>query len=76
MEQQVYEILSNILETPANAQTALSMSSCPAWTSLAHIDIIMSCEETFDIAFGQEDLPTLTSQEALIAKIAELVNAK
>ncbi|MEE6586249.1 acyl carrier protein, partial [Campylobacter coli] len=39
------------------------------WTSLAHIDIIMSLEEEFEIKFNKEDLSLLKSQNALLEKI-------
>lgn len=68
MTNKIYEILSNILETEVNENTNVSMQNCEKWTSLAHIDIIMSIEEELDIVFNQDDLPELTSQEAIIQK--------
>lgn len=70
----IYEILSNILELPVNENTDISMQNCPQWTSLAHIDIIMSVEEEFGIMFAQEDLPHLTSQTKIMQKVKELSN--
>lgn len=64
-------ILSEILDIEANEDT--NMQTCPQWTSLAHIDIIMSIEEEFGIAFGQEDLASLTSKAALVQKVQELL---
>lgn len=73
VDQKIYEILSNILEIEVNENTHISMQNCQEWTSLAHIDIIMSVEEEFDIVFGQDDLPNLTSQALLIEKTKELL---
>ncbi|EAJ3027547.1 acyl carrier protein, partial [Campylobacter coli] len=53
MEKQFYEILKNILEIEVNEHTNLSMNNCPEWNSLAHIDIIMSLEEEFEIKFDK-----------------------
>ena len=72
IQQQVYKILSEILEIKVNDTTNISMQTCEKWTSLAHIDIIMSCEEEFGITFGQDDLPLIASQEDLVKKIIEL----
>lgn len=71
VEQTIYAILSEILEIQADSTT--TMQSTDKWTSLAHIDIIMSIEEEFGIAFGQEDLPILTSATTLIEKVRELL---
>ncbi|EGP2596317.1 acyl carrier protein [Campylobacter coli] len=69
MEKQFYEILENILETKVNENTNINMENCKNWTSLTHIDIIMSLEEEFDIKFNKEDLNNLKSQRALLEKI-------
>ncbi|EAI1510551.1 acyl carrier protein [Campylobacter coli] len=72
MEKQFYEILENILETKVNENTNINMENCKNWTSLTHIDIIMSLEEEFDIKFNKEDLNNLKSQQALLEKIQTL----
>ncbi len=72
MEKQFYEILENILETKVNENTNINMENCKNWTSLTHIDIIMSLEEEFDIKFNREDLNNLKSQQALLEKIQTL----
>ncbi|EIT3185440.1 TPA: acyl carrier protein [Campylobacter jejuni] len=72
MEKQFYEILENILETKVDENTNLSMENCNNWTSLTHIDIIMSLEEEFEIKFSKEDLSLLKSQNALLEKIQTL----
>ncbi|EPO9334971.1 acyl carrier protein [Campylobacter jejuni] len=72
MEKQFYEILENILETKVDENTNLSMENCKNWTSLTHIDIIMSLEEEFEIKFNKEDLSLLKSQSTLLEKIQTL----
>ncbi|HEB9334265.1 TPA: acyl carrier protein [Campylobacter coli] len=76
MEKQFYEILENILETKIDENTNINMENCKNWTSLTHIDIIMSLEEEFDIKFNREDLNNLKSQQALLEKIQTLKVAK
>ncbi|EAI1532943.1 acyl carrier protein [Campylobacter coli] len=74
MEKQFYEILKNILEIEVNEHTNLSMNNCPEWNSLAHIDIIMSLEEEFEIKFDKEKLAELNSQNMLLKEIKKLKN--
>ncbi|EAK2629154.1 acyl carrier protein [Campylobacter coli] len=69
MKKQFYEILENILETKVDENTNINMENCKNWTSLTHIDIIMSLEEEFDVKFNKEDLNNLKSQRALLEKI-------
>ncbi|EKH5234996.1 acyl carrier protein, partial [Campylobacter jejuni] len=49
----------------------LSMENCKNWTSLAHIDIIMSLEEEFEIKFSKDELSQLKSQNELLKAIKE-----
>lgn len=76
MKQKVYEILSKILKTKVDDTTSVSMQNSQEWSSIVHIDIIMSLEEEFDILFAENDLASLTSQEAIIAKVEELAKAQ
>ncbi|EHR8814973.1 acyl carrier protein [Campylobacter coli] len=71
MEKQFYEILENILETKVDENTNLSMENCKNWISLAHIDIIMSLEEEFEIKFSKDELSQLKSQNELLKAIKE-----
>lgn len=71
MEEKFYEILENILQTQVNKNTNLSSSNCNSWTSLAHIDLIMSLEEEFNIKFNKTELSSLNSQKTLLEAIKE-----
>ncbi|HEB9356498.1 TPA: acyl carrier protein [Campylobacter coli] len=71
MEKKFYEILENILETKVNENTNINMENCKNWTSLTHIDIIMSLEEEFDIKFNKNELSQLMSQNELLKAIKE-----
>ena len=72
IEERVYAILRSILEIEVNANTQVSMQNCEQWTSLAHIDIVMSVEEEFGIAFLEQDFSKITSQESLVFRVKEL----
>ncbi len=54
-----------------NNESILSMENCKNWTSLAHIDIIMSLEEEFEIKFSKDELSQLKSQNELLKAIKE-----
>ncbi|TLD81172.1 acyl carrier protein [Helicobacter sp. MIT 11-5569] len=73
MKQKVCEILGDILEVEVNENTQVSRQNCEKWTSLAHIDIVMSIEEEFNIMFSEQDLPKIDSQDLLVNKIWELI---
>lgn len=76
MKQKIYDILGKILKTKVDDSTSISMQNSPEWSSVVHIDIIMSLEEEFDILFAENDLANLTSQETIVAKVEELVKAQ
>ncbi|MCR6572454.1 acyl carrier protein [Campylobacter insulaenigrae] len=71
MEEKFYDILENILELKVDENSNLSMENSKSWTSLAHIDIIMSLEEEFDIKFNKEEMINLKSQNDLLKAIKD-----
>ncbi|MCV3396555.1 MULTISPECIES: acyl carrier protein [Campylobacter] len=73
MKNKFYEILENILEVKVNENSNLSMQNCKNWTSLNHIDIIMSLEEEFEIKFSKDELSQLKSQNELLQAIKSKV---
>ncbi|EAI5467023.1 MULTISPECIES: acyl carrier protein [Campylobacter] len=73
MENKFYEILENILEVKVDENSNLSMQNCKNWTSLNHIDIIMSLEEEFEIKFSKDELSQLKSQNELLQAIKSKV---
>ncbi|EGO0809466.1 acyl carrier protein [Campylobacter lari] len=70
---QFYEILENILEVKVDENSNLNMQNCKNWTSLNHIDIIMSLEEEFEIKFSKDELSQLKSQNELLQAIKSKV---
>ena len=71
---QVSEIMSSILERPIVNNDVLNMSMCAEWTSLKHIEIILSLEEYFQISFEIQDIPKLTAKELIVSKIEGMLH--
>ncbi|MCX2717897.1 acyl carrier protein [Helicobacter sp. MIT 21-1697] len=74
MEKRIYGILSSVLDMQVDEKTHISMETCEQWSSLAHIDIVMSVEEEFGICFKEGDLASIVSQEALVLKVKEILS--
>lgn len=74
IEKRIYRILSSVLDMSVDENTHISMENCEQWSSLAHIDIVMSIEEEFDICFRGDDLLFINSQERLVLKVKELLS--
>ncbi len=68
----VARLLSLLLGQPVAAKDDTRMESCAAWDSIKHIEIIMTIEEHFGVSFDAQDIPRLTTQALLTAKVEEL----
>jgi len=75
VEQKVAEILSLIFKKTISADDDISMETEPEWTSLKHIEIIVTMEEEFDVSFKPADIPLLTSRKKLTDKISSLLES-
>ena len=47
----------------------LTYNSIPEWDSVAHMHVIMSLEEAFELAFGDTEIAELTSVAKIIGAI-------
>jgi len=66
--QQVIEVVADTLNVPAESlHESSSAKDLPAWDSLAHVNLMIALEQTFDIQLEVEDFPTLTSIAAIEA---------
>ena len=74
-ETEVARLLSLLLGQAVVPESNMSMASCPAWDSMKHIEIIMTLEEHFQVSFAPQDIPALTSQPLIVAKLQELAHA-
>lgn len=68
------ELLSLLLGKALSPDGDVSMETDKAWDSMKHIEIIMTFEERFGVSFEPEDIPRLTSQSLLAAKVRELLD--
>lgn len=65
--EQVQRVISTTLKvTPDKIGRETSDKDLAAWDSLAHVNLLMSLEETFDLFLEVEDFPKLTSVPAII----------
>ncbi len=76
LQDKFLKVMSLLFKREIKADDGLSMAANrKEWSSIKHIEIIMTMEEEFDISFEPEDIPLLTSQNVLWEKVQELVNA-
>lgn len=71
MKEKLANLLSTLLNKTIGANEDIDMQSEPLWDSMKHIEIIMTVEEEFNIAFAAEDIPYLTSKSKIERKLAE-----
>ncbi len=66
----VFEIDINQISDNVSPQTI------EQWTSLRHLQLIISLENEFNITFNNSDLFTMTNLETIIDKINSCLNEK
>ncbi len=65
--EKIREIIAITLRmSPSEITEKTSMETVAAWESLAHINIMMGLEETFDLYLDVEEFPALTSVSAIL----------
>lgn len=58
----LYRLIANAIKLPPEKITPdLAMSSCSAWDSLAHMDLIVSLEERFGVTLSPDEIVAMTS---------------
>ena len=68
----VQQVISTTLKVPSNKITReTSENDLAAWDSLAHVNLMMSLEQTFDLFLEVEDFPKLTSVPAILEYLKE-----
>jgi len=71
IDQRLQQIFREAFENDKLAVTdSLSPESMPAWDSLAHIKLMMGCEEEFGVKFSLEEMVESTSVGRLKAVLA------
>jgi acyl carrier protein len=61
-----YVIATTLNVTPEKITRETSDKDLAAWDSLAHVNLMMSLEQTFDLFLEVEDFPRLTSVPAIL----------
>jgi acyl carrier protein len=74
----VTEVVINIISKVINremvlAELSISRNDIESWDSLAHMEIIFSCEEYFKIEFSQEEMYRLLSASNFIDILADKI---
>jgi acyl carrier protein len=67
MENRLKQILARLLGIPEGSITAASSpASIPKWDSLAHMNLVVSIEEEFQIQLSDDEIPRMTSVGAIL----------
>lgn len=69
----IRDILAVLLKTDITDISEISMDTIPEWTSLKHIEIIMTIEDSFGVSFSPESIGHMVSAEILCNKVRELL---
>jgi acyl carrier protein len=64
-------IASTFKVAPDKITRETSDKDLAAWDSLAHVNLMMSLEQTFDLFLEVEDFPKLTSVRAILRYLRE-----
>jgi acyl carrier protein len=66
-----YVIATTLKVSPDKITKETSDEDFAAWDSLAHVNLMMSLEQTFDLFLEVEDFPKLTSVPAILEYLRE-----
>jgi acyl carrier protein len=70
------QVLSAVLRLPADQiDDGTSPDTVEAWSSLAHLDLILAIEEEFGVTIPDEEVGDLTSYRLLKLTVDEQVTA-
>lgn len=73
MEDRLKQILSSTLNVPEEQiREESSVENVEAWDSLAHLNIILSLEQSFGISISPEEAIEMTSLTSMRKKLREL----
>ena len=68
----VQQVISTTLKVPSDKiARETSENDLAAWDSLAHVNLMMSLEQTFDLFLEVEDFPKLTSVPGILEYLKE-----
>ena len=77
MKNKILNIMSNVFEIDIDQiSDNVSPQIVEQWTSLRHLQLIVSLENEFNITFNNSDLFSMTNLETIIDKINTCINEK
>lgn len=77
MKNKILNIMSNVFEIDINQiSDNVSPQIIEQWTSLRHLQLIVSLENEFNVTFNNSDLFTMTNLESIIDKLNTCLNEK
>ena len=70
----VREVLAQVLDLPANTiDQGFTAESSGNWTSLNHLMLISQLEGEFGVVFSNQEIPRLTSYEAIVTALGRRI---
>ena len=66
-----YVLATTLKVSPEKITKETSDEDLAAWDSLAHVNLMMSLEQTFDLFLEVEEFPRLTSVPAILEYLRE-----
>ena len=77
MKNKILNIMSNVFEIDIDQLSDnVSPQIVEQWTSLRHLQLIVSLENEFNVTFNNSDLFTMTNLESIIDKLNTCLNEK
>jgi len=68
----VCNLVAEILNMPPSEVNAgTTQADAPAWTSLGHLNIMLSLEQEFDVSLDPEQVESMTSIAAIVGVLRE-----
>ena len=70
MREKLFEILSAVLEIPQDdISSDLTAENVESWDSLKHLNIVLTVEQEFGVAFTDEDILNMLSVQGIMDQI-------
>lgn len=72
IEERVRRLLAEVLDLdPRSVSAATSTETVKAWSSLAHLTLVLSLEEEFEIQFGEEETLAIVTFPLVVGAVSE-----
>ena len=74
MKEQIAEIFSTLFDMEISVDSNISMDNNEEWTSIKHIEIIVTLEDELGVKFKTGDIPKMTSLKKIIEYLEDNSN--